>query len=228
MKRFIFFMTMILISFVITFKIKKSNDFHMACPSHIQASVPEVILPFSNISLKASLEIFSGSSVSGTPLQTFELATSFVSKQSGRAHSPQLIRIASTQLDSLNPGVYTFRVSLIRQFDDLLIAQLETTSEIRSGSSVNFDQAAWNYDFDEDGDFYNNITEIMNGGFITTSEALSEWVFSPTNPKDVNNHPERVVILRPIAISSMALGTGGRLLVAGDPLSCSVWSFSKR
>lgn len=207
--------------FVVCFQTYRGKGFFdIECPTSARAnnSNLEVVLPSLNISLKANLEIFAGSSVQGTPQQTLELTTSFVPKQLGRANTPQLVHISTAQLRNLTPGIYTFRVNLLRQSDALLIAQLQNTLDIRSGSSVNFDQSIWNYDFDTDGDNYNNLTEIMNGGFII-HQGQSIWVSSPTDPENISSHPEKISLLRPNAISVMSPDRNGRILILGDPFA---------
>jgi len=220
MKVRILIFSIFLFGFVILFHTHFQNR-QLHCPSEVRASVPLITLPSLNISLKATLEIYAGNSASGSPIQTQEISTSFIPKQAHRSHSPQLVSIASTPLPTLAAGTYTFRINLRRQSDDLPIAKLEVSQAVSTGSTVNLDQATWNYDFDTDGDNYNNITEIMNGEFATpsSSEIPSVWAAAIKNPRDRADHPEHAMLLRPSAISAMRPGTGGRLRIVGDPFS---------
>lgn len=220
MKIRILLFSVFLLSFLVLFHTHFQNR-QLNCPSEVHAVVPSITLPSLNISLKANLEIYAGSSASGSPLQTQEIAVSFIPKQNRRSQSPQLISIASTPLPALTPGTYTFRINLRRQSDDLPIARLELTQAVNTGSTVNLDQATWNYDFDEDGDHYNNLTEIINGEFSAppASEIASIWTAALKNPLASADHPDHVILLRPSAISAMKPGPNGRLRVVGDPYS---------
>lgn len=188
------------------------------CPHEAKASTG-VTLPTVNIPLEAILEI----SGNGTSIPSRDIAVQLVPKQANRANSPLLIQLSQIQLSDLSAGSYHFKVTLKRSTDHLPLATLDADSIVQAGSSVNFDQATWNYDLDPDGDGYNSITEIMNGKFELSGGGIvpNVWSSLATNPATggQDSKPEKPALLRPAAISVMSPGSNGRLKVAGDPFS---------
>jgi hypothetical protein len=171
------------------------------------------------LQLAGQLQVFRASDQT-TPLKEVALAVQIASKEPRRSNSPRFVTFGSIQLNDLGTGTYLFRINIFHQ-GNIKIASIETTTAIKGGSKVDFSQSQWRYDYDDDGDGFANLTELVNGHLEAPSGGTvpTIWVGENTDPNNSGSLPSAISLLKPAAISTMAPSTMGRLKVLGDPLA---------
>lgn len=223
MKKKIFFLSILFVAgaiFLLSVQYQ-SKQVKLGCPQEVKAATSNLVLPFDLIpALKATLEITG----SGSNIPAREIGVQLVPKHANRQNSPRLIQLSQVQLNDVPAGNYHLKVTLKQSRDDLTLATLDLDSTIQPGTSIDFGQAAWNYDVDPDGDRYNSITEIMNGKFVVSGggEIPNLWlenVKEATGSAGSGSYPNSATLLRYWAISVSSLGSDGRIRVMGDPFS---------
>src|SRR4030095_742311 len=174
--------------------------------------------PLANLNLTGQLQIFPEGSTA--LVKEVPLAIQIALKEPQRANSPRFVTFGSIQMSDLKAGRYLFRLNIFHQ-GSFKVASIETVTSVKGGSKVDWSQALWKYDFDDDGDGFSNLTELVNGHLEAPvgGTVPTLWVMEATDPGNSSSLPASVSIIKPIAISTMSPSSTGLLKVLGDPLS---------
>lgn len=203
------------------------SDFETPSPAQSNVPTDSALFDFASaLPLAARLQVIHGNEV----IREIPTSVQWLPVDPDRPHLGKKVQAypVGMKINNLKGGEYLFRVLLYhrRVEGNLLIGSIETATTVKGGEEapIELSKATWNYQYDEDGDGFTNIAEILNGQYapdekrrITNEDRLFQ--VKSTDPRNSGSHPDENFVYAPMKIVPTSPDSNGNSKVVGDPLA---------